>query len=147
MAQTGVYISPDRVTVSKPGYDAEFPPDVDYKYLALDSRLATGRPLEVGLLPNYSFGNNVNFTQAYPGVPAVDIIAYRDFVINGIGLGALYSKSIGMRDANSSTAYNRTSFYLGIFNDHFQIVDDAVFVRSQMFSGAWMLYYIAWPVW
>ena len=37
---------------------------------------------------------------------------------------AIYSKSIGMRDANSSTAINRTSFYLGIWVDSFAIIDD-----------------------
>lgn len=139
-----IYIGADRVTVSKPGYDAVSPPAVDYKYLALDSRLATGRPLEIGLIPSFAFnyGATVNFTTSYAGVPAVDIIAY-----GHNSLGPVYNKSVCMRDA-ASVAYQRTSFYLGIYPDKFQIVDDHVYVTSAMFGSTYDgLYYIAWQNW
>ena len=140
-----IYIAADRVTVSKPGYSAVSPPAVDYKYLALDSRLPPGRPLEIGLLPNYAmtYGGIVNYSTNYPDVPAVDVIAYG---FNGTYY--YYNKSMAMRDSNGSTAYNRTSFYLALYSNGFQLLDDMQFVRSSMFGTTYPgFYYVVWQTW
>lgn len=116
-----IYIGSDRVTMSKPGYDAVSPPAIDYKYLSLDSRLNSGRPLEVGVLSNLVYAGNYYFTTTYPAVPGVDVVLY-----GTVGPAGAYAYSVPavMRDANASTAYNRTQFYLATFTDHFQVVDD-----------------------
>ena len=110
MSTTRVYIATDHVTVSKPGFDAESPPALDYKYLALDSRMNNGRPLEMGFIPTLSVNLIVNFTTTYPGIPGVDLIV----LTNIAGGNYAYWNSIVMRDDNGSTAINRTPFYLGV---------------------------------
>jgi hypothetical protein len=138
-----IYIGSDRVTMSKPGYDAVSPPAVDYKYLALDSRLNSGRPLEIGLV-SIVFGGNYNFTTTYAGVPGVDLVVYG---ATGSAGAYAYAVPVVMRDANASIAYNRTNFYLAVFNDHFQVVDDAQYVRSSMINTPHNAFYVAWQVW
>ncbi|WP_375782941.1 hypothetical protein ACE10Z_23795 [Bradyrhizobium sp. Pha-3] len=139
-----IYIAADRVTVSKPGYDAENPPAVDYKYLSLDSRLNQGRPLEVGLFPSTVFGSGkVFYSTTYPHPPAVDIVAYS---IPSAGV-ALYSKAMVCRDANSSIAYQRSSWVPVLYTDGFLISDDWRYRRSRIMGTGVNLYYIAWQVW
>jgi len=138
-----IYIGSDRVTMSKPGYNAVSPPAVDYKYLALDSRLNSGRPLEVGLV-SLVIGGNYYFTTTYAGVPGVDVVIYGTAAPSG---AFVYQVPAVMRDANASIAYNRTNFYLGIYNDHFQVVDDAQYVRSSLISTAQPAFYVVWQVW
>lgn len=145
-----VYLGSDRVTVSKPGYDAVSPPAVDSRYLAFDSRLPTGRPLEIGQIPNFAFryAATIPFTTTYPANPAVEIVAWVSNFDSGLGRSySGYTYSMAMRDANSSVAYNRTSFYLGIFPDRFQILDDAQFVRTLMMSNSYNFYYVVWQNW
>jgi predicted homoserine dehydrogenase-like protein len=142
-----IWISSDRVTVSKPGVDAQNPPAIDYRYLALDSRLQTGRPLEIGIVPNHTFGTVINFTTTYQAPPAVDVTFFSTGQLFA-GLPAFnYSRSIGMRDASSSVAYNRTSYYFAIEPSRFQVTDDAQFVRSAQLTSPQNLFYIAWPTW
>jgi hypothetical protein len=139
-----IFISPNRVTVSKPGFDAENPPAVDYRYLALDSRLASGRPLEIGVVPNVYYGLTVNFTTTYAGVPAVDLVIFSSTSsINAYN----YINGIVMRDANSSVAYNRTTYYLGISTSQFAVVDDGTYVRSALLTSGYPGFYIAWQNW
>lgn len=137
-----IYIDANRVTMSKPGYSAESPPAIDYKYLALDSRLNTGRPLEIGQFGAASTNQVVNFSTTYAGIPAVDIV----FWTNG-AFYITYSSSVVIRDTNGTTAYNRTPYYLGIFNNRFQIVSDAVNVNSYLLNGSYQGFYIAWQNW
>ncbi|SEB99725.1 hypothetical protein [Bradyrhizobium erythrophlei] len=141
-----IYIDATRVTVSKPGYDAQFPPAVDYKYLSLDSRLNQGRPLEVGVIPAYTFlsGAKILYSGAYPTPPAVDIVLYN--LVSGV---AAYGQTMVMRDANSSTAIQRSPFAVQCFKDGF-IPDDSglVFARySRLHGVVYRLFYIAWKVW
>lgn len=144
-----IYVGSDRVTVSKPGYDAVSPPAVDMTYLALDSRLAPPRPLEIGAIPSmaFTYGRVIPFATTYADVPAVEIVAWVDNF--DIALGKNYcgfTYSMAMRDA-SGTAYNRTSFYLGIWPNQFQLLDDMVYVRSSMFSATYNFYYMVWQTW
>lgn len=138
-----IYIGSDRVTMSKPGYDAVSPPAIDYKYLALDSRLNSGRPLEVGVLSNLVYAGNYYFTTNYPAVPGVDVVMYK-----AIGpAGALtYSAPMVMRDAGAN-AYNRTQFYLATYTDHFQVVDDFQYTHSTMLNTPNTAFYVVWQVW
>ncbi|WP_375780879.1 hypothetical protein ACE103_20275 [Bradyrhizobium sp. ma5] len=139
-----IYIAADRITVSKPGYDAENPPAVDYRYLSLDSRLNQGRPLEVGLFPSTVFGiGKVFYSTTYPHPPAVDIVAYS---IPSAGV-ALYSKAMVCRDANTSIAYQRSSWVPILYTDGFLISDDWHYRRSRIMGTGVNLYYIAWQVW
>lgn len=139
-----IYIAADRVTVSKPGYDAENPPAVDYKYLSLDSRLNQGRPVEIGLFPSNVFGGGkVFYSTTYPHPPAIDIVAYN---IPSAGV-ATYSKAMVCRDANSSIAYQRSSWVPILYRDGFQISDDFQFRHSRIWGLTLNLYYIAWQVW
>lgn len=144
-----IWISSDRVTVSKPGVDAASSP-VDYKYVAMDSRLASGRPLEIGVVPNYTLGQVVPFTTQYQAPPAIDVTFFSSSVINfntGPKSAYFYARSIGMRDANSSTAYNRTSYYFGVWANQFTIVDDFQFVRAAALNHPNNLFYVLWPTW
>jgi hypothetical protein len=142
-----IWISSDRVTVSKPGVDAQNPPAVDYRYLALDSRLQTGRPLEIGIVPNHTYGTIINFSTTYQAPPAIDVTFFSTGSIFGSIPAYFYARSIGMRDANSSVSYNRTSYYFAIEPGRFQVVDDAQFVRSSQLTTPRNLFYIAWPTW
>ncbi|MEH2667950.1 hypothetical protein AB7M45_007800 [Bradyrhizobium elkanii] len=140
-----IYIDSTRVTVSKPGFDAQSPPAVDYKYLALDSRLNQGRPLEVGILPGYSFlvSGKVFYATTYPKPPAIDIIAY------GLNSGmAAYSQSMVMRDANSSVAIQRVPFAVLCETDGFTATDSGLWTyrHSRLYGASVTLFYIAWQV-
>ncbi|MGX1353463.1 hypothetical protein AB7M49_007084 [Bradyrhizobium elkanii] len=141
-----IYIDASRVTVSKSGFDAQFPPAVDYKYLSLDSRLNQGRPLEVGLIPAYTFlsGAKVFYSGSYPKPPAVDIVPYS--ITSGV---AGYGQTLVMRDANSSTAIQRSPFAVLCARDGFTPDDSGlVFARYSRLHGlAFNLFYIAWKVW
>lgn len=142
MTTNSVYIDGSRVTVAKPGFDAVSLPALDYAYVALDSRLPIESPLEVGILPSFINGGSYYYAQNYaPNIPAIDIIAY----INGSGPPRLiWSRGLVIRDSNGTTTYNRTSFYLGLFSDHMQIVDDRVYLASAMFSTVFTgVYYVA----
>jgi hypothetical protein len=136
-----IYIAPDRVTVSKPGFDAVSPPAVDYKYLAIDSRLNQGRPLEIGVIPNCSRGLIVPFTTSYAGIPGVDLVVNR---VDGSAFD--YYAGMVMRDAGS-VAYNRTHFYLAVWPNQFQIVDDTQYVTSSLLTSGLAGYYILWQNW
>lgn len=136
-----IYIGADRVTVSKPGYDAVSPPAVDYKYLSLDSRLNQGRPLEVGVVPSYVFGNAVFYATTYSQVPAVDIFAYD--TSSGF---PRFRRSVVLRDDNGTTAYQRSSYYVSMAQNGFQVIDRAIYRRSSLFGVTVTLYYIVWQV-
>jgi hypothetical protein len=141
-----VYISPTRVTVSKPGYDAESPPAVDYKYLALDSRLTSNKPLEIGLIPSFQNGMVVNYTTTYAGIPGVDIVVYNTGTIAGLGNFIRYQRGIVIRDA-ASVAYNRSHFYLGCYNNHFAVGQDVKYVQSSLAAGGYPAFYVLWQTW
>lgn len=137
-----MFVDGSRVTITKPGYDAENPPALDYRYIAFDSRMNRGLPLEIGLIPgaSFNFGSVFNYSQAYVGIPAIDIIAYGSNV-----LGPVYNKPIAIRDVGS-VEFRRTSFYLICYNDRFQVVDDARYVRTAYY-GTLNLYYVLWQTW
>jgi hypothetical protein len=118
-----IYISPTRVTVSKPGYDAENPPAVDYKYLALDSRLTSNRPLEIGLIPSFQTGMTVNYSTTYAGTPGVDLVVYNIGSVAGLGAYVGYARGVVIRDAGSN-AFNRSHFYLGCRPNLFVVGQD-----------------------
>lgn len=141
-----IYIGSDRVTVSKPGYDAVNPPAVDYKYLALDSRLTSNRPIEIGLIPSFVQGMTVNYSATYAGIPGVDIVLYNFSTAAGIGTYAGYARGIVMRDAGS-VAYNRSHFYLGCYNNHFVVGEDIKYVQSSLADGHLRAFYILWQTW
>lgn len=145
MSTQRIYNASDRVTVSKPGYDAVSPPAVDYKYLALDSRLNQGRPLEVGLVPNNAFGTSgkVFYSTTYPSPPAVDIFAYK---LLGGGSGVVINRSSVLRDDDGSTAYQRSSWVIAHYTDGFIITDNFVHRHSKFWGSTLQLYYIAWRV-
>ncbi|MDI2110301.1 MULTISPECIES: hypothetical protein [Bradyrhizobium] len=140
-----IYIDASRVTVSKPGYDAQFPPAVDYKYLALDSRLNQGRPLEIGILPSYSFlvSGKVFYSTTYATPPGVDIVAY------GVNSSlATYQQSLVMRDVSGSNAIQRVPFAVLCETNGFTATDAGlVNSRHSRFYGANVtLFYVAWQV-
>jgi hypothetical protein len=138
-----IYIGADRLTISKPGYSAVSPPAVDYKYLSLDSRLNSGRPLEFGVIPNFVWNGSYYFSTTYVGIPGIEVVVY-----GGGPSGAFtYSSPVVMRDSNGTTAYNRSNFYLGVWNDHFQVVDDFQYVRSNMIATPQPAFYALWQVW
>ncbi|MCK1543433.1 hypothetical protein IVB12_16065 [Bradyrhizobium sp. 179] len=141
-----IYIAPDRVTVSKPGYDAVNPPAVDYKYLALDSRLTSNKPLEIGLIPTFVRGMTVNYTTTYAGIPGVDIVVYNTGSIAGVGNFIRYQRGIVIRDAGS-VAYNRSHFYLGCYNNHFVVGEDVQYVGSSLTGGSYPAFYVLWQTW
>lgn len=134
-----------RVTVSKPGYDASNPPAVDYQYLALDSRLNQGRPLEIGLLSSYAFisGGKVPYSRTYPTPPAVDLVAYS---YNPTFNYYVYSKYLCCRDANSSIAYQRSSWIVAHYTDGFIPTENFVYRHTAIYGASVALYYIAWQV-
>ena len=138
-----IYIGADRLTISKPGYSAVSPPAVDYKYLSLDSRLNSGRPLEFGVIPNFVYAGVYSFSTTYAAIPGIEVVVY------GAGpSGAfIYSSPVVMRDANASTAYNRSNFYLGVWPNQFQVVDDFRYVRSDMIATPHTAFYALWQVW
>ena len=141
MTTKRIYIGTDRVTVSKPGYDAESPPALDYRYLALDSRMNTGRPLEAAFIPSITIGLTVNLTQTYAGVPAIDLIILR----NNVSYYSYYSPLV-MRDGDSP-AINRTPFVLRTYTNRFQILEDRLAESSIFVNGSYSGYYIAWQNW
>lgn len=133
-----IHIGTDYVAVSKPGYDVEAPPAVDYKYMALDSRLPkVVSPLEIGLIPAISVNLIVPFTTTYPGIPGVEIVTY---------VGNTYITGLVIRD-QGSVIYNRTPFYLGVWPHQFQIVDDTQYVRWSGLTSGRPAFYIAWQTW
>ena len=134
-----IYIDPTRVTVSKSGVNAESPPSVDYFYLALDSRLPQYRPLEIGLVPSYTFGNVVFLSTTYSFAPAIDIFVY---TIGGGSIG--YNRRTVMRDDDSSTAYQRTCFQIDHKTDRFQPVQQQVFDSCSLFGQVLNMFYVAW---
>lgn len=140
-----IYIGSDRVTVSKPGYDAVNPPAVDYKYLALDSRLNSGRPLEIGLIASVSVGLTVYFTTTYAGIPGVDLVLYRTGS-NSLGNYTAYTSGVVLRD-QGSVIWNRNPFYLGVSPDKFLIADDTQYVRWSGLTAGLRGYYILWQNW
>ncbi|WP_168193554.1 hypothetical protein, partial [Bradyrhizobium sp. NAS96.2] len=60
---------------------------------------------------------------------------------------ALYSKAMVCRDANSSIAYQRSSWVPVLYKDGFLISDDWQYRRSRIMGTGVNLYYIAWQVW
>lgn len=146
MATQRIYIAPDRVTVSKPGYDAVNPPAVDYKYLALDSRLTSNRPLEIGMIGSFSRGMTVNYTTTYAGIPGVDLVVFDTGSIAGVGTYIRYQKGIVIRDAGSN-AFNRSHFYLGCYNNRFVVGEDVQYVGSTLSNGAFPAFYVLWQTW
>jgi len=138
-----IYADPTRVTISKPGYDARNPPAVDYKYLALDSRLPIGRPLEIGtgVLSNINNGGKYYyFTQTYPIAPAVEImIGSRS---GDISMGTV---PLLTRDTTSSTHINRAPYWICLWPDKFCFTEDAIYYRNGYWGMSFS--YFVWPLW
>lgn len=146
MSTQRIYIGPDRVTVSKPGYDAVSPPAIDYKYLALDSRLTSNTPLEIGLIPSFQNGMSVLYSTTYAGIPGVDLVLYNNGSVAGIGNYSGYARGVVMRDAGS-VAYNRSHFYLGCYTNGFVVGQDVKYVASTLADGHLKAFYILWQTW
>lgn len=71
-----IYIGPDRVTVSKPGYDAVSPPAVTTDYLAVDSRFPSATRLYtsgfvIGVSAQTFFTNPVFYGTTFTSYPYV----------------------------------------------------------------------------
>jgi hypothetical protein len=142
-----VALRSDRVTVAKPGYNADSLPALDYAYVALDSRLPREPPLEIGTIGSFAYGGTYSFSQNYPAIPGIELFAFQNGSVGGLP-ASVWQRGIELKDTNGSTAYQRTSFYLGVWTDHFSIVDDRQFQFSGMFSVAWTaIYYVLWRTW
>jgi hypothetical protein len=141
---TRIYLGSDRVTISKPGFDAENPPAVDYKYLALDSRLNIGRPLEIG---TFTMGGNpvVSFSTTYQERPAVDIVRFSQISSSPVIFS--YAVPIVMQDTAGGVTFQRTPFNLVITRSTFQIADDWRGQRSQFILNSGPAFYIVWQTW
>lgn len=139
-------LSPTVVTVSKGGVDALSPPAVAYDYLALDSRLSQGRPLEVGLVVNYVFmtGGKIYFSTSYPTPPAVDFIGYSYNAVTG-AYG--YGKSLVLRDTNGSgNTWQRSSWLVHPETDGFTIIEVSNGRHPRAYGTTVNLIYYAWQV-
>lgn len=74
-----IRIEPGLMSVSLPGIDVMNPPAISYKYLALDSRLRTERPLEMFHIP-YCIPNSQSwfyFSETYAYPPYAELIWLR----------------------------------------------------------------------
>lgn len=141
MTVSRIYIDPNRATVSKPGVDAiAAAVNPSYRFLALDSRLNSELPLEVGFRTGVTLGSTIS----YAGYYGENVIA--DYAMYAIFSGDRVSvyKPTMQRDDNGTDVVFRSAYHSMFSGTGFTITDFVFYEHTQALPSSFNVCYMVW---